>query len=342
MKNFKLAIVTIISFLFVFQLVGEANVQTKTATLAKGRYSDPNGYFKIVPPEGWQIQQYPQEPRGKVAFIGPDGVELRILAKGLDYNTFEEMLEEIKGIERKIGTNTYIEKITFAGKPAIKRTFTLKGQKILFIDFMIGNTTHNLMYSTAPTEFDKYLSLVQASIDTYEPTLRGVSPEDVKKHTIAQSLRLSQIFFEQGNYDLALEFIKEGLEVEPNNTNLLELKNKISGLVDANPKKEEKTNNKSEKKDSSDNQGPGLFIILALAGAAIITFRKNIAAGTAAPGLAGLTAPIIGAIMVFYGLIEGLFGGGHIFLGIVTSLTMLLILASPILFRVISEKKGGK
>ncbi|MBN1271124.1 MAG: hypothetical protein JXB26_02540 [Candidatus Aminicenantes bacterium] len=227
MKKFKFASVTIISLFFVFQLIGSANAQSKTATLAKSRYSDPNGYFKIVPPDGWRIQQYPQDPRGKVAFIAPDGVELRVLAKGLDYNSFEEMLEEIKGIEKKIGTNTNIEKIAFAGKPAVKRTFTFKGTKILFIDFMIGNTTHNLMYSASPTKFEKYLSLAQESIDTYEPTLRGVSPEDVKKHSIAKSLRLSQIFFEQGNYDLALEFINEGLEVEPNNANLLELKKKI-------------------------------------------------------------------------------------------------------------------
>ncbi len=341
MKKFKFSSVTLISLLFVFQLIGNANAQSKTATLAKSRYSDPNGYFKIVPPEGWQIQKYPQDPRGKVAFIGPDGVELRVLSKGLDYNSFEEMLEEIKGVENKIGTNTNIEKITFADKPAVKRTFILKGTKILFLDFMIGNTTHNLMYSASPTKFENYLSLAQESIETYEPTSRGVSPEDVKKHSIAKSLRLSQIFFEQGNYDLALEFIKEGLEVEPNNTNLLELKNKISSPIDTKPK-EENTSNDSVKKDSSDNPGPGLFIVLALAGATIITFRKGIADGTAWPGFARLTTPIIGAAMVFYGLFEGLFGSGHIFFGIVTSLITLLILTSPIWFRVISEKRGNK
>lgn len=195
--------------------------------LSKSRYSDPKGFFKIVPPNGWQIQEYPQDPRGKVAFIGPDGAELRVLSKGLDYNSFEEMLEEIKGIEKQIGTNTNIEKVTFAGKPAVQRTFTLKGTKILFIDFMIGNTTHNLMYSASPTKFGKYLSLAQKSIDTYEPTLRGVSPEDVKKHSVAFSLRLSQIFFEQGNYDLALEFVKEGLAIDPSNKDLKAIEKKL-------------------------------------------------------------------------------------------------------------------
>lgn len=202
--------------------------QSTTGILAKSRYSDLNGYFKIVPPSEWRIQKYPQDPRGKVAFIGPDGAQLRVLAKGLDYNSFEEMLEEIKGIENKIGTNTNIEKIIFSGKPAVKRTFILKGTKILFIDFMIGNTTHNIMYSASPTKFGKYQALAWESINTYEPTLRGVPAEDVKKHTIARSLRLATIFFDQGNYELTLEFIKEGLEVEPNNIELLELKEKIT------------------------------------------------------------------------------------------------------------------
>ena len=116
--------------LFVFQLIGNGNAQNKTASLSKSRYSDPNDYFKIVPPDRWRIEKYPQDPRGKVAFIGPDSVQLRVLAKGLDYNSFDEMLEEIKGIEKKIGTNTNIEKITFSGKPAVRRTFTLKGTKI--------------------------------------------------------------------------------------------------------------------------------------------------------------------------------------------------------------------
>lgn len=75
---------------FVLQLIVNAYAQNNTASLSKSRYSDPNGYFKIVPPDDWRIQKYPQDPRGKVAFIGPDGVELRILAKGLHYSSFKK------------------------------------------------------------------------------------------------------------------------------------------------------------------------------------------------------------------------------------------------------------
>jgi ABC-type transport system substrate-binding protein len=202
--------------------------QSGKSLLAKSRYSDSNEYFNIVPPAGWQTQKYPEDPRGKVAFFGPDDVELRVLAKGLDHSSFEDMTKELKAMEGKLGINTNIEKTTFSDQTAIKRTFSFRGTRILFIDFMIGNTTHNLMYTGSPANFDKYLSLAWESMNTYDPTLRGISEEDVKKHRIARSLRLSTIFFENENYHLALQFIEEGLEVEPSNVELLELKKKIT------------------------------------------------------------------------------------------------------------------
>jgi len=323
---------------FIFQLIGCVNIQTKAGTLAEKRYSDPNYFFKIVPPDGWQIQQYPEDPRGKVAFIGPDGVELRVLAKGLNYNGYEDMLRELKEIEINTGINNNIDEITFIGIPAVRRTFILEGIKMLFIDFMIGNTSHNLMYSASTDKFEEYYSLAQESMATYEPTLSGVSPEDVTEHIIARSLRLSQIFYEQGNNDLALELINEGLEAEPNNTKLLEMKNKV--LVPKNVEKNEEDTNKneSEEKDNSDKKGPGLYIILSLIGAALITFSKSIANATSWPGFARLTVPIIGVMIIYFGLFEGvLFDKGYIFLG--TIIVMLIIFASPIIYQLVTKDR---
>jgi tetratricopeptide (TPR) repeat protein len=338
MKKFIFVILAIFFVLFVFQLDVNLNAQSNIPTLAKSKYSDPNNYFKIVPPDGWQIQQYSQDTRGKVAFIGPNGVELRVLVKGLDYNTFEKMLEDIKGIEKQLGTNTNIQKIIFSDYQAVRRTFTSQGVKILFIDFMVHNIEHNLMYSATPEQYEKYLPLAQASIDTYEPNLDSVSQEDVKKHIISKSLRLSQVFFEQGNYDLALEFINEGLNVEPNNSNLLELKNRILAFQDTT-----KSLTIKDKQDNSDEEtGPGLFMILSIVGSLILIFQKEIANGTAAPGLARIFAPLIGIVLIFYGVVEGLFGKGYVFLGIITILIVLIIIASRIIYLIKKEKKGIK
>lgn len=82
-KIIKSSGITIITLLLALQLYNNADAQSKTVSLAKSRYSDSNGFFKIVPPEAWRIQKYPQDPRGKVAFIGPNGAELRVLGKAL-------------------------------------------------------------------------------------------------------------------------------------------------------------------------------------------------------------------------------------------------------------------
>lgn len=39
--------------------------------LSQERYQDPQGYFNINPPDGWSIEDYTEDPRGKVAFSVP-------------------------------------------------------------------------------------------------------------------------------------------------------------------------------------------------------------------------------------------------------------------------------
>jgi len=195
--------------------------------LAQERYSDPNGFFQIIPPEGWTIEEYPQDPRGKVAFDGPSGVQLRVLAKALDYNRFEDMVSDIKEIEKSLGIDMSIETIEFLGIPAVRRNFTVEGLRILVIDFMEGNVNHDLWYSAPPNKYEDYVYIVTKSMNTYEAIPQNASAEDIQKYQIAGKLRLAQIFFEIGDYDLALQFVDEGLVIEPHNTDLLKLKVQI-------------------------------------------------------------------------------------------------------------------
>ncbi|HOV76149.1 MAG TPA: hypothetical protein PK967_19510 [Candidatus Hydrogenedentes bacterium] len=87
----------------------------------------------------------------------------------------------------------------------------------------------------------------------------------------------------------------------------------------------------------SESEDPFFPMIVAVVGALCITFRKGIAGGTAWPAFARLSAPVLGFMGIFWGLVEGLFGNGHEFWGIATSGMVLLILIAPIL----SAKKGG-
>ena len=234
MDTFKrlAVVVTVFYLVFGFNSIwcAESNGAEKTREkLPQTRYVDPKGYFKITPPQGWRILKYPKDPRGKVAFIGAKNVDLRVLARAADFDSFEGLLKLVRDIEKRAGINTNIQKISFLGRTAVKRNFVFKGFKLLQIDFMEGNIKHNLQYCAPPGVYDKYLAIATKSMNTYETILRAVSAQDVQKHALAQNLRLARLFFEKGDLNLASEFVREGLKIMPQNADLLKLKRQIEG-----------------------------------------------------------------------------------------------------------------
>jgi len=234
MDNFKRLALAIMTFYLVLGFSGifcteSSGGEEKQGKLSRTRYVDTKGYFKITPPQGWRILKYPQDPRGKVAFIRANNLDLRVLARAADFDNFEGLLKLVKDIEKRTGVNTNIQKISFLGRQAVKRNFVYKGLKLLQIDFMEGNIKHNLQYCAPSGVYDKYLAVAMKSMNTYETILRAVSEKDVQKHALAQSLRLARISFDRGDVNLASEFVKEGLKIEPKNTDLLKLKRQIEG-----------------------------------------------------------------------------------------------------------------
>jgi hypothetical protein len=220
--------ICVLTFGLVCIAVSGANGEMPMGQLSKSRYSDPKGYFKIVPPAGWRIQEYPQDSRGKVAFFAPgSNIDLRVLVNAVDFSTIEELIAFCKDVEKRIGVNTNIKRITFGGRPAVERTFQLRGLNLYYIDFLVGKVDHNLAYGAPVNKYNKYRSVVMKSMDTYEPIFHDVSDQEIIKHVVAKKFRLGQLMIQNGNYELALEFVREGLEVSPTDPDLLKLKQQI-------------------------------------------------------------------------------------------------------------------
>jgi hypothetical protein len=198
--------------------------QTGTAA----RYVDPHGHFNIIPPPGWRIQEYPDEPRGKVAFFGPDGVDLRILVNAVEFTDVSSLVEFCRGVEKKLGVSTNIERVTWQGFPAVQRSFETGGRKFRYVDFLVGQADHNLGYSAPTGAFDENFAAAAASMDTYEPVKVKLSSRDVVKHTVAKKKRLAQLMIEGHNYELAREFVKEGLALAPKDAGLLKVQKRIA------------------------------------------------------------------------------------------------------------------
>ena len=213
-------------------LIFSTSVNSASGELAKKRYVDPNNFFTIVPPAQWEIQKYPKEQRGKVAFLAATKrVELRVLAAAVDFDTIDELISGSKAIEERIGESTNIKKVTFNGRPAISRSFIFNGTKLLLYDFLVGNIHYNIQFGALPSDFPKFHSLAIKSMATYEPLLRSGSSDEILEHTLAGDRRLAELLIEMGRMDMASEYIEEGLKLAPSDTHLIKLKARIKSMT---------------------------------------------------------------------------------------------------------------
>lgn len=112
------------------------NGTAATQTLADNWYSDPKGYFRIVPPAGWEVTEYPEDPRGKVAFTGPDDVELRVLVNAVDFDSVDRLESFCRELAQQIDIEMTVKRTKFDHGPAIERTFEHQGQRFRYIDFL--------------------------------------------------------------------------------------------------------------------------------------------------------------------------------------------------------------
>ena len=160
--------------------------------LSKRVYVDPKGFFKITPPEGWRITEYPTDPRGKVALTSADlRAEIRSLAQWTGAGDLEALLDGLRQVERSLGVRIPMQRISFCGIPAVKRTVTLIRMGIslrfLWIDFLQGRIAHNIQYSALSEDFETYLPAALQSIGTYTPCQPAEPPsqETLARHTAA-------------------------------------------------------------------------------------------------------------------------------------------------------------
>jgi hypothetical protein len=205
-----------------------APAQPPSGKLDSKRYVDPKGNFSIVPPAGWKAQEYPSDPRGKVAFEAPEGrMDLRVLTNAVDFKTIDDLVTSLKSIEGRIGMSTNIRKTTFLGRAAVERSMTIKGVRLATVDFLVGQTAHNLQFAAPPGLFEKYQPLALLSMQTYEPREKKVTSADVNAQTVAKMRRLAELMLQNGQTDLAADYVRRGLEVDPKNADLVKLRAQI-------------------------------------------------------------------------------------------------------------------
>jgi len=237
MKKWKCFTITPLLFLtcnLVFLTLVQETHSLQKQSLSRQEYDDPKGFFTIFPPSGWLIREYPNDPRGKVSFMHPSikNLTLRIIAQAADYKDFKELSQNAETVARKIRAKfngeVTIRSSSLGDAPALKVIITIPDQlKYLQYQFLRGRMYYNLSYSAPLYAYEDFLTEVTYSIETFEPSSRGVSTKDVVQHSISAKVRRATLLIQMGKLELALEAVNEGLGIEPTNSKLIELKKLI-------------------------------------------------------------------------------------------------------------------
>jgi hypothetical protein len=213
-----------------------ASAQTgPTEGLADKPYADPKGYFSITPPRGWNTQNYASDPRGKVAFSTTEGdqlVEIRVLVQVTQVTDFQQFVRKLKSNAENLGVQPEWQVMMFADLPAIRSTMTMSGRgmtrKMMNLRFLDGNIYHDIQFASPPALFDKYQDVVSKVVATYKIVKRpSEGSNTAKQHQAAKYLRLARVAIEIGDKKNAVAFVDDGLTNDPENKDLLKLKEEL-------------------------------------------------------------------------------------------------------------------
>ena len=233
----------LITFLLVFTLVMSLSLgigksseaqSAKKQLLSEKAYIDPKGFFKIRPPEGWQVQEFRNDPRGKVKFICPDAYNtvLQVIAMASPFSNLEELFRDSKmaaeRVKSKYNASFTIEKTSFANVPAIKLSVALQGKlKQVQMQFLLGKSHYTLSYGAPPDRYEEFFSIAMISYESFEPILKDVTKDEAIRHSVASKLRSARLLIRMGQTEYALIVINEGLQLEPGNKDLKELNEQL-------------------------------------------------------------------------------------------------------------------
>ncbi|MBN1268386.1 MAG: hypothetical protein JXB04_02270 [Kiritimatiellae bacterium] len=148
------------------------DIQTIILGLNGERIQGPGGLFSIVPPAGWRITRRPQSEPYDVRFIGPNGVDIGIMARRVDYSDFNTLVRNLEQIERDTGMNTHIQPIMLGDRPAARRESSLHRVKVLAIDLVDQGVEHHIMCRIPHRLFEKYEPVLMDVLNTYRPAGR--------------------------------------------------------------------------------------------------------------------------------------------------------------------------
>jgi len=223
-------------------LVGCAAPATKpAASPAVELYRDQNGYFGALPPEGWKQKDFPSETiRSKVEFYHPkeNQVNIRIISGPVSaQHTLDDLYKENQQkIDDYFRTNYpngvfTMTKGEMGEYQAIIQRNSIPG---LLEQEIVMTVNKGLAYSIAfsaptKTQFDSYYPTFQKFLQSFIILETGkiFTDEEIQATLVAKYKRLAELHEQAGLIEEALQYVEMGLSLDPNNAELIAMKERL-------------------------------------------------------------------------------------------------------------------
>ena len=231
---------TIKKILLLFSLIlGYGQISAQTEKIQNDIYQDPNGFFSVIKPDGWNISSYTETSRGKVKFLNPriEKMNMIIIGEPNPYENFDDLLRSSKNSDARMKEKYQSYDVTLSSKQFtvdkiqyISTTFTLRkiDKKMLIVDF-IQNTTHfTINYTSTIATFESSLPEVYDCIYSISTSTRKFTEQDINNALVESKIKQAQFNMQMGLNDYAIKYIEEGLIIDPRNKKLMDLKSKLT------------------------------------------------------------------------------------------------------------------
>lgn len=147
----------------------KGDVADIAAGLDGPRYADPSGRFSLVPPRNWVKLDQPPAGFYNVVFQGPYQMDLSIQVVATNGLTFEQLVRNLRQIERRLSADTHMDFAYVGPHRAVKRSVQLFRSRVLMLDFITGDLAHHVQFSVPPELYDRYEPVFLRLMQTYAP-----------------------------------------------------------------------------------------------------------------------------------------------------------------------------
>lgn len=233
--------ILIINWFVFVSLLGLFLQSTQAGDKYVNLYKDKNGYFTVLPPTGWKQEDYPSETiRSKVAFQHPTekGILIRIISgpTPTPNYTLDDLYQENKEkidtyFRQKFPSGKYdIAKREIEGRQAVVQKNSLPGTEQEVVLFINKGIWYSIAFNAdTRSQFEKNYKTFQRFLTNFTILEAGkkFSEKEIRDGLIAKYKRVAELYEQMGRIEDALDFVKEGMAIDPNNKDLIAIEKRL-------------------------------------------------------------------------------------------------------------------